>query len=203
MIKVTPFIPNATQRTILRSKMPFLRRAQFNSSSLKNLRDDLRSYLYTVQDGRCAYCMGEISSDIGELEHIACLSIFPKYLFHFRNLVLSCSVCNKNKRIHEQKIARLVPNSLSHASYKKSLIFNIVHPIHDTPQIHFQYDVNNIILLKTLTQKGRRTKKYLKLDYPYQTAQRAKLAKIRNMPLTPSNERLLQLISANFRLRSL
>jgi uncharacterized protein (TIGR02646 family) len=55
----------------------------------------IKEALKTAFSGKCAYCESHVVHiDYGDIEHFRPKSKFPELCFHWKNLLLSCGICN-------------------------------------------------------------------------------------------------------------
>jgi uncharacterized protein (TIGR02646 family) len=140
-------------------------KAGWLSSSNKKLKKDIKNHYSIVQDDICAYCRLPVRYDgYGEpIEHIVPKSIMVKWMFHPKNLCLSCYGCNTKKSDKDTLVSRLLHIDNFNNYPKVSTDFNIVHPHIDIFSNHI-YEENLIYKPKAGSQKGRNTIDFCQLN---------------------------------------
>lgn len=137
----------------------------WTASSNKNLKKDIKNHYSIVQDDFCAYCRMRVRFDgYGEpIEHIVPKSIMVKWMFHPKNLCLSCYGCNTKKSDKNTLINHLsqIDNFKNYPTTTTD--FNIVHPHFDVFSNHIVED-NLIYKPKNDSQKGRNTIDFCQLN---------------------------------------
>jgi uncharacterized protein (TIGR02646 family) len=187
--------PNFTrkEKEMLENLKPFNKESwDKRSTPMKKLKKRLRKKLDMIQRGQCAYC-GSIFgiTSAMEIEHIAPKgeSLYPEFMFHEKNLVGACELCNGVYKKHSKDIVE------TKSSIYENCIFKIVHPYFDDPDEHFDWD-DKRILISRISDKGEYSIKLFELDGIKLTSNRAKeyiLNKIGDgYPLSESDKSLLQ-----------
>jgi len=143
-------------------------------------KDRIKTYLINAQDGCCAYC-GMDFETLGDShrDHIAPKAKHPKFIFRPDNIILSCPKCNGlNKKKDLETI-----NHPPHSRYRKC-DFIIIHPYYDNPEEHINYIVSSEgVLVRHITEKGRKTIDFFGLDSINFTETRAQCIKHNAYPL--------------------
>lgn len=103
------------------------------SKKNKKLREHIKFHLSVVQDSKCAYCREKIHFDgFGDpIEHIVPKSLKPKWMYHPKNLCLSCYGCNTKKSKDNTLVAGFGINSEYIDIPITSNAYTILHPYYD------------------------------------------------------------------------
>lgn len=132
----------------------------WEKSCLKDYKQRTKDYLRQKQNSRCAYCRVKIHEGEcpSELDHIIEKSKRADWMYVPRNLCYSCKRCNTNKG-HTHQIIR----NYDLESYPNdSDSYLIINPYLDKYSDHIQ--LVDGILYKGITDKGRNTIEYCKLN---------------------------------------
>jgi uncharacterized protein (TIGR02646 family) len=170
-IRFSPYL-SPSDLTILNNLKPWQKDywdkdAFYNGTNYKDELDRVkRAVKVSLQSelgNECCYCGSElgITSD-AELDHIAPKYKHPQFTFELKNLVPSCTKCNKSTR--KGKRLTIKKEKFKYAKCK----FKIYHPHFDRPEKHFEYLVNrdHVVVIRPLTRKARKTISFFKLNDP-------------------------------------
>lgn len=148
----------------------------------KKLYDHIKFHLSVVQTDICAYCRMPIRFlGYGEpIEHIFPKSLNPRWMYHPKNVCLSCYGCNTKKGDQNTRIGGIKKNGKAYHKYPSSSSeYLIIHPHFDT---FSKFLVIEDLICKpnprTTSTKGQETIKMCKLnrlDLLYQRARNTKL----------------------------
>lgn len=148
--------------------------ARTNGNPWKHLHDNfsntqkkIKDYLKAINDPCCCYCKRKISFDNNSLwdaEHVLPQAKYPKYVFHFRNLNVSCKRCNSAIKREDDSFFNKSTKIFSSKNY------TILHPNLDIYHEHMEiieinYNGNDLLLYKVLnkSKKGNATYTYFRL----------------------------------------
>ena len=124
---------------------------------------DLRKSLIYVFSGKCCYCESELglASD-GDIEQFRPKSLYPHLAADWRNLYLSCSICNRSKGVRFP--LKLESAQLS-AGYDITVAREapmLLDPCHDDPAEHLAFTEDGQVA--GLTERGQTTVQVLALN---------------------------------------
>jgi uncharacterized protein (TIGR02646 family) len=123
------------------------------------LKDLIKTHYSIIQDDLCAYCRTYLRiNGYGEpIEHIVPKSDKLKWMFHPKNLCLSCYGCNTKKGTKNTlvNISAHTPNSYTNYPTNSS-DFNIIHPHFDSYSVHI-IEENLICKPRNNSNKGAKT----------------------------------------------
>lgn len=124
---------------------------------LEKVRCEARDHYRAVQRHVCAYChqiVSQRSAAGATVEHIACRSVYPQFMFEPKNLCVVCPDCNEFKRAREALADPTIIAKNPKRYPKKSESFRIYHPHFDVYSDHIK---RAGILYLTPTAKGAYT----------------------------------------------
>ena len=136
-----------------------------NWDGISKIRPNLRKHiLETEQDLQCAYCESAITSDNfkSHIDHFKRRHYFPKLIFDYNNLLVSCNNSNhcashKDSKIHSKD------------DYK-----NLINPVDEDPADYFKYYLNGNLRIEN--KKAEFTEKIFNLNHPGLKQQRNDVA---------------------------
>ncbi|CAH0536849.1 HNH endonuclease [Vibrio marisflavi] len=131
--------------------------------SLQELRSHIRKHYRTEQRRKCTYCKREVSVQSAsncQVEHIAPKEKYKDYMFHPKNLCVSCADCNAIKWCHDT--IKPLKNSERKRYPSSSGAFLLVHPHFDNYADHI--DIFNDRWYIDKTEKGHFTIGLCKLN---------------------------------------
>lgn len=171
---------------------PPIKKEQWSDKVYDSIKTRIKKDLLLGQYDRCAYCRKIIEADgkYEPLEHVIAKSIEVKWMFHPKNLIVTCDSCNNLKGstpvlVEEYKNAQELP-SVS----KAYLIFN---PHYDKWEDHLYYE-DEIFLVPVSDSKGQNTIRICKLSRYNVVINRAKeLRLLQKTPLSKILNRILNL----------
>lgn len=137
---------------------------KWDKQTLKPIKDDIRDYLYNINNNRCFFCKSKINngSNNETIEHILSKDKYPNFTFNPYNLTLACSDCNRIKNA-EDVLNKNIQNAenLDFDYYpSNSNDYIIVHPYFDDYSDHIYID--DIFYLGK-DYKGKNTIKFYNL----------------------------------------
>jgi uncharacterized protein (TIGR02646 family) len=141
MFKIKKKEPNFFNKAIKKAKTN-----QWDDKVISNIRAELREYiLKNEQNYLCAYCEKIISSNQKQsnIDHFKKKEsqFFPKNIFNYDNLVVSCNTNDRCSSYKDNKKNGLI----------KSDYINIINPIVENPNDYFYYLPTGELLLKDKT----------------------------------------------------
>ncbi|MGG0494842.1 hypothetical protein ABEY62_17950 [Priestia megaterium] len=159
------------EREMLESLKPHNKKTwEIKTNRMKKLKSRLRKKLDILQQGRCAYCGNQYGiTSAMELEHIAPKGdgLYPEFVFHEKNLLGSCELCNGVYKKHSKDVVEV------RSTIYEQCQFKLVHPYLDNPDDHFQWD-NERILIAKKTNKGKYSIDLFELNSVRLTSERTK-----------------------------
>lgn len=161
IFKIVPYIPSGTDNAEIANDS-----SKEWSEAYKSYKVNLRKYLYTQQQGRCAFCRCRISRGTEDitLEHLAPQSVYVQYRALPENLVAACIKCNRPKNKEE---TFLNPAAAAISFPNSSNGFIIVNPYYDNYEDYIEFLDDVIIQAKPNTgDKGKNTIDFYNLTRP-------------------------------------
>jgi len=142
----------------------------------KPIKDRIRSYYRSLQNGTCSYCRLPINegTDNLEIEHIIDKNRRIDFTFETLNLVVSCHKCNFNKSI--KKVMNVCPPLATYPNNGST--FNIIHGHFDNYFDHIEFLADSTY--HGLTNKGEFTIEKCKLDRIELAEQRERVSMYEN-----------------------
>lgn len=144
------------------------------AKAVKSFKDEVMSQGLAIQSQKCAWCtlsVGPHGRRTAHRDHIAPKAKHPQWTFLAMNLVIACEYCNgfsvKGEIDTVQKFGETY----------EGCEFLAVHPYLDEPRDHLEFVESNgnlSVVIRSDTSKGLWTIKYLQLDTPGATLERAK-----------------------------
>ncbi|MBS7459220.1 hypothetical protein [Pseudomonas syringae] len=144
------------------------------AKAVKSFKDEVMTQGLVIQSQKCAWCtlsVGPNGRRTAHRDHIAPKAKHPQWTFLAINLVIACEYCNgfsvKGEIDTIQKFG---------ATYE-DCEFLAVHPYLDEPADHLEFvgvSGKLPVVIRSDTSKGLWTIKYLQLDTPGATLERAK-----------------------------
>lgn len=128
----------------------------------KDLREKIRKFLETEQEGRCVFCEMALARKGKHIEHFVARHIINEYAYEPMNLFLSCPSCN-SRAIKNDKGIIVEPGN--NKVYEMN-VFLVVHPYLHNPDDHIKYtdDKRVIFKLNACTPLGLNTIRVFKWD---------------------------------------
>lgn len=137
----------------------------WDKASLKAIKDDIREYVYTINNEKCFYCKSEIDDGTNNetIEHVVAKEQCPIFTFQPKNLTLACSDCNRIKNNDNVFNSNIInPQNLSFDNYpSNSSDYVIIHPYFDE---YFQHINIDDIFYIGIDVKGKNTIKFYNLN---------------------------------------
>ncbi|WP_446083290.1 HNH endonuclease [Acinetobacter sp. 1125_18A] len=154
----------------------------------------LKPFLHFRTDQRCCYCYRDQTGEFSfvlDIEHILPKSVFNDCFYDLDNLSISCKRCNMNikkddysflksdllslaKKLNPSRRVYFKRKDIIHKlSFKKdyfnSSLYSIIHPNLDKYDDHIDYiksdyKGNRLTIYKPITQKGKYTYEYFRLN---------------------------------------
>jgi uncharacterized protein (TIGR02646 family) len=125
---------------------------------------DIRTYLKTKQNNRCAFCRCRVSVGTGfsNLEHMVGKDPYPQFKFEPLNLVYCCTKCNLGKNT-KPTLSAPIADRTAQAFPAQSNGFNIVNPYLDNYEDHLDFLDDIIVIQSNGSVKGANTIEFYKL----------------------------------------
>lgn len=162
---------------LLEDLKPF-RKSDWDNKTLNDIKEDIRAQLLDIQDEDCPYCgldLGGTSSN-RHIEHIAPKSTYPQFLFTPNNLALACQYCNGFEKKGSRDTISILQEEYDVCE------FYLVHPYHDDPDDHYDWEEEDRrVLIIGTSDKGRWTINLFKLDSAKMTELRGKKILVEEM----------------------
>lgn len=126
---------------------------------IASFKENIREHLLDEQNNYCAYCRMELNEgcEYVQRDHIVPKTLHPKWLFETKNLCITCSQCNNNKK----NVEVLVNPDITYYP-SDSDDFKIINPYIDKYSEHI--NIVEDIIYKGITNKGKFTIKICNLD---------------------------------------
>jgi uncharacterized protein (TIGR02646 family) len=143
----------------------------WNDKEIRKIRPKLREYiLKTEQNYLCAYCEKIITSDSkhSNIDHFKKKDsqFFPKDIFNYNNLLVSCNTHNRCSEYKDNK-----KNALLKSDY-----VNMINSVLENPDEYFEYFTTGEIILKDEeNKKAKFTKNIFQLNQSPLVKDRKKL----------------------------
>lgn len=138
----------------------------WDKSQYKSLKKKIRLHYSHVQSDICAYCHEPISFEgYGEaIEHIIPKSKKYRWMFHPKNICLSCYGCNTKKGTKNPLVQDFTFYGHRYEDFPAdSSHYKIIHPHFDTYSKHL-YEEKFICKVSNFSTKGEETIKMFKLN---------------------------------------
>lgn len=136
----------------------------WKKAALQPIKDDIRDYLYQINDNKCYFCKSKIDNATNNetIEHIISKDKCPNFTFKPENLTMACSDCNRIKNDDDVLNSSINnPENLDFYNYpSQSNDYIIVHPYFDEYFDHI--DIDEIFYLGK-DNKGKTTIRYYNL----------------------------------------
>ncbi|WP_394884253.1 HNH endonuclease [Clostridium butyricum] len=136
----------------------------WKKAALQPIKDDIRDYLYQINDNKCYFCKSKIDNATNNetIEHIISKDKCPNFTFKPENLTMACSDCNRIKNDDDVLNSSITnPENLDFYNYpSQSNDYIIVHPYFDEYSDHI--DIDDIFYLGK-DDKGKTTIRYYNL----------------------------------------
>ncbi|WP_342304817.1 HNH endonuclease [Methanolobus sp. ZRKC5] len=145
----------------------------------KNVKKNIKHYLYSEQKGICPFCRSKLNIKDKEnttIEHIAPKSKHPKFMFEPRNLAVCCYKCNNSKKNEDT----LKDGCTTNTYPKESQCFTIIHPHYDIYSDHVR--IEDDIFLRLVTSKAEKTFEIYDLNLLQITEEMIVNSSIQNQP---------------------
>ncbi len=167
MFKIEKAEPSFFTNAIIKAKTK-----QWDDEEIDNIRPKLREYILDIeQDYLCAYCEKKITSDKNDsnIDHFKKKdsSFFPKEIFSYVNLLVSCKTHNRCSDYKDNKKNKLTKNDY----------INIINPAVENPDDYFTYLTTGEIKPNE-NKKAQFTKKIFQLNQLSLIRDRMKLTEV-------------------------
>lgn len=151
------YIPNAAELLLINDAA--ITKSYWTRKKYEEYRKELKSKHYFGQTRRCAYCRKTLRTDAywEDLDHVVAQSIKEKWIFHPKNLIVTCEPCNRLKNAD----ATLTDPSITDFP-TSSTDFTIFNPHFDNWSDNFEI-FKGIFLRGKPGTKGPNTYKYCHL----------------------------------------
>ena len=154
------YSPSTVETGIIQTNPP-QKAEDWQNNIYNSYKTNLKAHVILNQKDRCAYCRKIIEADgkYEPLEHIVPKTFRPEWLFHPKNLLVTCDSCN-NLKGTEQVLNDQYINSTDYPSLSEA--FKIFHPYYDNWGDHLTYE-DELFLIPINNSKGAATIKICKL----------------------------------------
>jgi hypothetical protein len=134
----------------------------WDRDEFSEIKKHIKNHYITEQNYTCFFCRQRFVNNHGrvwDIEHILSRSAYPKFMFHPKNLCITCPECNMAKgdksSLSSEKIRVLFPS--------QSSSYSIIHPHFDIYEEHIEATVPGK-MYRLRSKKGRTTYRTYGLD---------------------------------------